>query len=292
MPDSNIPRNNIEEIISKFDLEPDSRAIFVEGITDQNFFEQFIEENNLKNVAVNLIEWFDFSNHFDDNPELIRNNKEKVVFLSNCFKNKLSVFNENIMFIVDKDFDKLIFRTYDNDYIFTTDYNSIELYLFNKKFLEKYFKVVLHGFPISSLDTLKKLSTILQELFIIQFVVKSYNADIEMIRLNNSCEIKKNGEIKFDFEDYLTRLLNKNKMLKLKKNIIDVISESKILFEEEIRNQICGHMFFDLLYLYINKIKNNIDLKLASFQRTIFLTVDYKDLCKEPLFAKLIKTYS
>ena len=78
---------------------------------------------------------------------------------------------------------------------------------------------------------------------------------------------------------YLIQRINKIKNLRA----VDIVEINEKL-DSDLRNTMNGHDFIEILFLYINKIKNSIGFKLVNFERAFLLSMqpDYFD--EYPLF--------
>lgn len=285
--------NTIKEVITLYELEPDIRDIYVEGITDKLVLDRFIEKYSFDDINVKLISDIDFSEINDKYSfEIRRNNKNKLIALSKEIleSEKVEEIN-NLTIIIDKDFD-IIFNSLEiNKYIKYTDYNSIELYLFNINSINNFFKHC-KGFPTTAEDTLKSLTNILKDCFILGavFYENKIGKD-DRVDYLKSIEIKKTN-ISFCLKKHLIKDLNKlakiNELNSYEKRIKNIIEKTIKLEEKDL---IRGHDFIEIFHEYFTKVKKELDFNLKAFEIVFFQFIDYSELRKENLFKYLEEKY-
>ena len=135
-------RRTLDELVARYELEPDLRDIYVEGKTDKLFLEWFLRNRGIQNIVVYEIETVDISAEKLFELQLKDNNRSRVITLALYLQDKFPETTPHVICIADKDFDWLFDITYQCDLLFFTDYSCLEMYLFNElqldniKFLE------------------------------------------------------------------------------------------------------------------------------------------------------------
>ena len=255
--------NTIDEIIALYELEPELCDIYVEGITDQLVIKRFIDKYDIYDVNVKLIEDIDFNSICEKYPNIKRNNKEKLITLSKeISKNdELEKINK-LTIIIDKDFDEINQTMISNKYVKYTDYNSLELYLYNESVIDNFYSCVLRRFPFNGNKTITVLSPLLQDCFIISAVFHEENiGKSDRVDYSNSIKIdKKNCRIDFSLDEHLKKDLNKLSKSRDLISYLEKIEEKKQKLHCNIKNNIRGHDFFEILFLFIDKVSNSIKL--------------------------------
>jgi hypothetical protein len=286
-----IEKRKLSELLALYSLHPERIDIYVEGITDKLIYEQFLENNKIDDFKVLEIDSIDFSELYVEYPNLKRNMKNKLVKLSETLETKFKNELKHISCIVDKDFDYFLDRIISNSYLLYTDYCSIEMYLLNARCLSIFFKNILHGFPITVNKVIKEVSIPLEEKFFIRLALSQKQelkdealiTDIKKTILID----KSNGTIRFDANAHLLKILQNMRLGKKSSEYIKCIEEFKKKKTNDIRNQARGHDFVRILFLYIDKIKNNISLSEKALERSLFQCFDYDDLYTNKLFVHL-----
>ena len=290
-----VVRRKISEVIELYKLEPTLKDIYVEGICDKLIVESFLEKNAIKHVSIYEIDVIDFSDLYEKSPELKRNNKAKIIGLSEQLKLAHGNSLKFISCIADRDFDDLLGISY-NKYLLFTDFTSFEMYLFNKKCINTFYKRILHTFPFGAQTAINTLSEPLKELFLIRYsfiCLPRSNGQCDFIDIKKTCNIdKKTGQIRFDSTEFLKKMLHKLNLYPKKEKYEKHIESTRAKLPKDIRHTIRGHDFIHLFFLYINKIKNNIKINEETLERVFFMCIDHDELIKYNLFSSLLSKYS
>lgn len=284
----------VSEIIFLYQLEPNIKDIYVEGITDKLILERFFKKYDINDVIVKNVDDIEFSEIYDEYPEIRRNNKKKLIALCDELYKYFKESLNGIAIILDRDFDEIKDDLIDNCYIFYSDYNSLELYLFDDNVVNIFYNNYLNGFPYTGKDTLCFISPVLIEKFLIRLIL-DINGPFpkeKITDLSKSIAVNKGtGEIKFDAKSHLYKILNNIGKTSEKDFFLDQIEEFRKILSTEERKNIRGHDFIHLLFIFIDKIKNNIKLSEEAFEKCIFQCIDYSVLRKETLFSTLEQKY-
>ena len=103
--------------------------------------------------------------------------------------------------------------------------------------------------------------------------------------------IKDSGTVEFDTEKHVLKILNNIGLTSEKEFFHELIEEYRLKLNEEYKKNIRGHDFIHLLFIYINKIKNNIELSEDMLERSLFQCIDFSELRKERLFVSIEEKY-
>ena len=290
-------KRTIDEIITLYNLEPEMRSIFVEGVSDKVLIEYYLVKNDISDVTIYEIDsYVDFSSLYSEKDFLKRNNKKKLVELAKTFDSNFPEKLHFVLCIADKDFDEILEQKIQSQHLVYTDYNSLELYLFQVEVISKLYQIVLHGFPIEPEKTLSELKLPLKELFLFRYAkeVLKLDDDFEMLSKNifeKHFDVKSNGNIYFEKDTYIHKILVKNNLLKIKLDFLEKIEEGRKLLTGDFRNFIRGHDFVYLLFLQVDKFKRNLKFNEQSFERSFFGCIEVDNLNGEELFKQLIDKY-
>lgn len=290
-----VEKRKLSEILVLYSLEPDLKDIYVEGITDKLCYSSVIECLGLSIIEIDSI---DFSELYETSPYLKRNNRRKIIELSNQLSSSFGYSLINVSCIVDADFDFFAKDVVWNCYLKYTDYTSLEMYFFNENTLNELSSKILHDFPIPSRIVLQELSNVLVNLFFIRLslincLCVDEFSEVKITDIKNSISFnKKSGAINFEPENHIQKILNSNRLMHRRDEIIECYKTLKSNPLEDNRYQIRGHDFIYLLFLLIDKIKNNIKLSEAALERILPLCVCKETLKRERLILELNKKYS
>ncbi len=288
-----VEKRKLSELLTLYSLHPDRIDVYVEGITDKLVYERFLEKNKIDDFKVLEVDSIDFSELYGQYPELKRNMKNKIVRLSEELEKRFNKSLKHISCIADKDSDYFFDKLISNNYLLYTDYSCIEMYLLNVKCLSIFFKNILHGFPIPASKVIREISRPLEEIFFIRLALsqkqelknEAFVTDIKKSMLID----KVNGTIQFDANAHLLKILQNMQLGKKSSEYIKSIEELKIKKTNDVRNEARGHDFIRILFLYVDKVKNNISLTEQTLERSLFQCLDYSELNTNQLFIELKK---
>ncbi|GAP44843.1 hypothetical protein TBC1_12655 [Lentimicrobium saccharophilum] len=282
-------KRKIEEVITLYKLEPEICDLWVEGPSDSYFYGHFMSRMGSKICIIKGLETLDCSTYFEAYPTL-NSNREKGIFFSNLLNQQIK--NDlRVRIIVDKDLESLVNRDPPSKFTLYTDFSSIEMYLFNEVVFSKIFEIGLNGFPIRPSETIRAFENILVDFFVFRCARFLLDNSAILVSLETNVVIEKHGLIKFDFNDYLSKFLNRNNLLFKREIYLEKINELKKNINQDLRNYMHGHDFVNLFFKYVNRIKNNDNFKIDNFSKALFLAVELAELRKYNLFNNLEKVY-
>jgi hypothetical protein len=125
-------RRKPDAIIKSYEMDPDKKAIYVEGKTDRLFFEYLFEKELNGNTIFFEIDTVDL-------PEIKEGgNRERIL----AFATKMEESSASIKFFIDADFSRIMNEKLPKA-IILTDYRDLEAYLYDKNYLTKFIKIGL-----------------------------------------------------------------------------------------------------------------------------------------------------
>lgn len=287
-------KRKISELLVLYFLEPELDDIYVEGVSDKCALNRFIHFNKC-NVKIIEISDIDFTELYTDKPYLKSNCKKKLLELSQQLEIKFNNTRKGIVCIVDRDFDDFLDAILINSYLHYTDFSSIELYFFNENSLDTFFKHVLHEFPFESKHVLLQIQPVLNTLFNIKLSLKTtFGNDFEVNDFDFQKLIKINkadGTIVFNHNEYILRYLNSKGLMSHRISIEEGFTKFSQQSDCDNKLKIRGHDFIVLFYIYINKIKNSININLETLERVVFLCIDLEYVSDYSLFKTIKQKY-
>ena len=288
-------KRRLSELIELYNLHPELRDVYVEGINDKLVFERFFEKNGISDYKIIEIDDINFSELYDEFPEIKRNNKNKIIALSEQLSENFSEPLEKICCIADKDYDEFLDKILSNEYLLYTDFTCLEMYLFNIDCIRILYRNLLKGFPIAPSKSLKELGKVLKKIFLIRLAIK-IRGEIKdkktITDLKKSAKPnKETGEINFDYKKHLVKILTNNRLGFRLDDYVKCIEIERDKFCNDHRNHIRGHDFIHLLFIYIDKIQNNISLTEETLENCIYQYLDFSKLNYNNLFKTLQEKY-
>ena len=247
----------LEEVVTRYELEPKLKDIYVEGRRDQLFFKWFLEENCIENVLVYEINDIEIHerNKYGLDTSLNKNSRQKIIEIASLIESSIDN-SESVLFIADKDFDILMKTVHTNNLIIFTDFANLEMYFYEAKSLNKFLIHYLRGFARDSKFVLDQLNPMLQTLFLIRLTNQLMVLNLTEYSFRKTCTIE-NFIIHFDILEYITRYLSKNNRLDIKETFIHEFSKHKNKLTTEPKNQINGQDYINLLRYYIQSCSSS-----------------------------------
>ncbi len=288
-------QRSIDELLLLYKLEPKTKDIFVEGISDKLVLQRFVEKNNLPDVKIIEVHEIDFKALYKDFSDIKSNNRAKLIALNKTLEETFVEPLDGVSIIIDRDFDEILDSMLTGEYILYTDYNSLELYLYNSHTIDIFYNNILHTFPINGDETLKRLNPVLIDKFLVRLTLNkdSIVSSEKFTPFEKTVLIDKPGcSVSFVAYDHIKKVLNNTRKMAELPEYQSYFEDLKVNLPLEVKKAIRGHDFINLFFQFINKIKNHIGLTLETLERTLFQCIDFSKLKEEALFALIIEKYS
>jgi hypothetical protein len=294
-------RRKLDELVTRYELEPSLHDVYVEGLTDKSIIQWFLEKSNLdtQNVAVYEIDTIDIPTERLFALGLNDSNRSRVIFLACQLQSLVEGSLPPVICIADKDFDNLIASSHiESELLLFTDYTSIEMYLFDPNIIEKFLRLALRKDDLEAVNIIKNICPILEEMFLLRAANESLSYGMKWLEpkaLRRCFKRGKGGQIEFNSNDFVDKYLHKNNRNSEKNAFLNKVKELRNKNISEIRNKIRGHDFIELLCWYIEPYLQK-DKKAFSEPEIVLgtllccLDVDY--LMQETLFQELTRRVS
>ena len=269
-------KRKLDELIAIYCLEKELVDIYVEGPTDKFIIENYFEYRNRKNSVIEIDD-LDVS-HLSD----------KLIALTRILKE--NNIEANIKCIVDKDFDGILGELEDNAFLFYTDYSCLESYFLCRNHIDKLLSFGIKNYPLNTDFVIEQIGNVLSGIFRVRMVNKHFGFNFTLPKVDNNMPVnKKTGLCSFNFENYLDIYINSNGIRNRRNEINEFILSMDTKLDEDVRFQMNGHDFIEVLFNYINKTKNTVNFRLENFERTFYLSVQPNHLDEYSMFKKLCK---
>jgi hypothetical protein len=279
-------KRELDELIAIYSLEEDLFDLYVEGPTDRSIIENYLEYKR-KDKSVIEIDDIDLSPLEKEYQDLnLYSNKDKLIALSRLLSEKKIL--TKVKCVVDRDFDGILKTIEQNKFLLYTDFSCIESYFFCNEHINKLLKLGIRNYPIETVFVIEQIGKVICGIFKLRMINKHFGFNGTKPKIKNHTHInKKTGFCDFNFTDYLRIFLNANKLIDRRHEIEKFIKEIEGTIGNDVRNQLNGHDFIEVLFDYINKTKNTVNFRLENFERTFYLSVQPNYLDKYELFEKL-----
>lgn len=286
-------KRKFEEVMALAELEPELRNIYVEGVTDKIFINDYLENQQVENIKTYFIDQIDFSLIYTQmNPTQVQqfeeNNKERVIYLANELEKRFGKALSHTICVIDVDMDYVLNNVRTGSYIVYTDYNSMELYLWSFNAISRFLVIGHHVTkPVNISSFLNSLQAVCRQVFFIRCILFQHGGSI----IENDKEFsfdKQTFTCKLDINKYWEKVIQKNGLSlesqKLRKIFDDSYNNSTLDPKKEMR----GHDFVHYLYLCIKSYKKSLRMSEEEFANLLWGFADYSELSQKSLFQKVI----
>lgn len=252
-------KRNIEEIIATYKLEPGLKDVYVEGDDDKKLIEWFLLKQGIRDISIFTIDLIDIPDSLIDKYSDLQlnkgSNRDKLIAFS--YELDKEIESElSILCIGDMDYDKCLDKEYSNKFFTYTDYQSSELYSFNRDVLEKFLRFVIKVYPQTAHELIMNMGEILQELF----VIRAANELLEwgMVWLDYYKYISIEGDrIVFKENNYVRAYLSKNDRLSDIEKFRSATENVKSKLSSNKKFNIRGHDIACLLLCALRRFRSN-----------------------------------
>ncbi|MCE7059208.1 hypothetical protein [Dyadobacter sp. CY343] len=287
---SNLKRT-VEEILTLYSLEPTIKDIYVEGPMDKSIIDLFVGVYSIECNVYEIDSSIDFSELMSKDP-LLGSNRNKLISFASQLTSATS--SQNILCIIDKDFDDFISGGTYNQFLLRSDYSCIEAYVFNEEIIGKILKIGFSNFPLEANQVIEELAKVLPPLFFLR-CLREIDADFKptaLLKIDNAFSASRGGIITFDLKDYVERFCHKNAISNRSEYVIKEVRKMLENYQGDVRNSIHGHDFANTFFRYVNSVKNTQQFKDSSFEKTLFIALEMSTLTKYELFDTIYKRFN
>lgn len=284
-------KRTVAEVLSVCQLEPSTKNVYVEGISDKLVIDRFLSRQKINDITVYAIETIDFEDVFSNMPpadsELVKgNNKEKVALLA--LEVEKEVHQCPFLAIIDRDLDFVNNHIKKGKYLSYTDYNSMDMYLYSQDYVDALLK---NTFRITSNvnigNLMDSIGKVCRAMFHVRAYLESSNGSMLDVKKSFSYD-KKDNTCALDITKYIQKIIQINKLNDSSEELCRQIEEKVNAPIDDIRLEIKGHDFIQILYLSICKHKK-VSMSEEELANTFWVYLDDRQLANEPLFQRICK---
>jgi hypothetical protein len=281
-------RHTIEELLTRYELEPELRDVFVEGESDRRLLDWFFERAGLtaaRTYTINLVRIP--SAVLEELTDGNGGNRGRVIALALIFGRELANDCTSPFCLIDKDFGDVDCSSHETRYLHTTDFATVEGYAIGKTKFDKLFQ--LYFGRERNLDHIDRILDILTQVFAIRHAKIRLGPKVPLIDFVR-CYSFVNDNVSFDRDDYIVRLIG-SAHGEFDKDQLDATIQELVPTENfDIRDRVNGHDLVSALSWYAREI--GIDHLIANEKpvgRAIALEIEFDDLRSYRLFQDLVK---
>ena len=265
-----VPRWTVNELMTRYELEPSLTDVFVEGQYDKDILTCAYEHSATERRALYTSDVLDVEAGLFEKHRLSNGNKQKLIILWR----ELSGVNTsgNVRFIVDRDVDHWVGALETNNGLVWTDFCDMESYFFEENFVKELVQTAGRAKISSWGDYYGSFCETLKMLFSLRIADRSLGLSLSFMDFGRLLTVK-SGKIYFDFETYVERTLNKSNLAARRAETMKESLEWCKKLSGDQRLFCRGHDFVFLISWSILKFKGIKDFSDEAIARTLILLV-------------------
>ncbi len=279
-------RHTISELVTRYELEPALRDVYVEGYRDQHFLRWFFHYVGKPSVVVYpILDAVDVRELLQENGE--GGNRARVIELCGKLSAALSPNTQSVRGVIDKDYSELLGLTYDCQLLKVTEFSCLECYCLDDRTLRKFSNVYL-GREVEA-ACYGAIFSVLRRLFLLRAAKISLGKTHWIEGFTKLCSIEA-GELVFDFDEYVRRLATASEGRMSEAALRARFQELKDRTAEvDFRQLINAHDLVSLLSWYSRRCLH-VEARISnewSIQRGLLTSVEGATLERTALFSAL-----
>ena len=245
-----LPRRTIDDLIARYQFEPELRDLFVEGHRDRGVFSWYLRGAGCKHVGVFEIDLVEIPSDALISHGLASGNRDRVIALALELDNQFPTVLQYVRCIADSDFNFIFESRNEVNHLLYTDYTSLDLYTYDEALLKK---VLWLGFNVPETEIpalLDSMSPILQDLFIIRAANQRLDWSLTLVPFTRCCEID-GQKVVFDKTEFINRCLNSSARQHERSAFDELCEELQAVCLSDPKQIIHGEDYFELLGWYL-----------------------------------------
>lgn len=245
---NSIPRQNIDEIVTKYEFHPELVDIYVEGKFDRDLVVEYLDAiGRISDVSVYAIDEIDVSSSIVESARLtLGSNKSRVMALAYVLKERLNQ-RLNVACVVDADLERFFEKLRTWEYLLYTDYTSMEMYFLNDACLRKFLKFTCNLDEGAVARFKKVMAAILPAQFCMRCVIQSLDLCVESPSFTKGLQEKRDlGS--FDEEKFVEKFIQSNSLMHRSEEIRQQFRKIRQRTRGDVRHCCNGHDFVSLLF--------------------------------------------
>lgn len=277
---SNTERRTVEELLARYEFEPELRDIYVEGEFDSDMLTASLGDR-VNEQYIYSIETVDIPAEILRVYSLTSGNKQRVIALAKELESKIEG-EFNYLCLTDRDLD----QWFDDIEVIRnhkwTKYSSLEMHFFTEEFLRHHLCTVCRAKISNFHDFFEIFTEILRKVFSLRCIDRELGLKLSLISIEK-CISKKSGTLSFDFEEYISRTLNKSRMFSQIDSIKCGIERWNSNLNGDPRQFVRGHDFVQLLSWVIKNFGGikDISTEVAVYRQFVGAALNNQDIYSE-----------
>ena len=285
---SELPCWTLNELITRYELEPTVCDLFVEGQRDQNFYRWYLNKVGRGHVSVLHIDSVEITRENLERLRLSAGNRNRIIALALLLDTLLTTTHPCVRCVADSDFDFVLQSRICSSHLVYTDYTSIELYSYDIGLLSKALSLALNVDEGETAILQENMSLILRKLFIVRAANQRLKLAMKFPSFLRCCHIDGNN-IVFNRDEFVFRSLNSNQYIEYRDAFESTCQEIQAVQLKEFRESIHADDYLELLGWYLHSKHGWIGYRADSRSAYSILmpALDDRELARESLFIAL-----
>jgi hypothetical protein len=244
-------RRTVAELVTRYELEPSLREVYVEGSFDASFLSWFLHLGNATDVTVYAIGTVEIPPAILEKYGFTSGEKQRVIALAKEIIAALGNIKQ-ATFVVDSDLDIFFNVVIAETIVLVTDYPSLEVYLFQRELLQQWLTVTARLSSGTASQIIDSLSPPLTELFLARCAGSSLGWQMTWISLDAGVIKLKRG-YQFDIAQFIDRLLQANGRMRQRTRFLAEIEALRTRLRSDPRHAMYGRDLIELLTIALRR---------------------------------------
>ena len=285
------PRAKISDLVTEYVLHPDSRHLYVEGEEDRAILLWYGDGRASRNVRVITAENVEVTEEEWRHHSLNGGNKDKLIILARELDQRLPHGSDQVLCIVDADFDYLAGRTEKSQFLAYTDGTSMDMYMFSESVLKRVLVLGTRNTKTKPKEILDILYEVLFRIFMIRAANEALKWNMQWLEHGRRCLVQRDGTIVFDQKKFIREYLGKNGKIAKKAEFLECVAELSLRPVQDRTQAVRGHDFTELAAQYLRKRSGNRVMKEigknGGVVRMLHVALDREELASSGLFRRV-----
>lgn len=289
-----LPRREIDELVTKYELHPELIDIYVEGDFDRDFVNQFLSA--IDTTATASVYSID-AVHVP--VELVADlglgpgsNKNRVIALSATLERELGAACGGVICLVDADLDRVCERIASYPHLRYTDYTCMEMYALSEQSVNKFITFACNLSEQHTKDFLEVAVAILPVQFAARVTSAMLDLGVTVPAASTGFAVKRDFT-SFDPNKYFERFVQAGHLFDRREEVRVLFDDVRSKLDKDLRHKAHGHDFVALLFAFSwehggIKLHSKDEDVLLFGGRLIASGIDLSSLRNENLFAAIV----
>lgn len=263
-------RWTINELITRYELEPNLQDIFVEGTYDKEIFVNCFRSSGQKDKVVYDINVVEVPNELVVSDGLTYGNKQRVIVLAR----ELATITEDCSYkcVVDRDLDHWFESLEVTPRLVWMEFCSVELYFFTKEIIENLLINTARSKINDINEYITSLVEVLSTLYALRLTDRQLASSLTWLSIDR-CLSRNSNKIELHVNDYIDRTLLSNNKIHMKTDFHDALHYWQEKLTGDPKNHIRGHDFIASLAWTIKNFKGMKEFAVESTIERAFIMI-------------------